>query len=84
MLSRILEKLAEEAGDDQILVKVNTEIQPEIAMQYGIWSIPNVKMFVEGEVTGELIGATPEGQIMDWLNENLPIDMNSISWPETW
>ncbi len=76
MLSPILEKLPKEAGDDRILVKLNTEIQPETAMQYGIRSIQNVKMFVEGEVTGELIGATPKGQIMNWLNENLPIDRN--------
>ena len=76
MLSPVLEKLANEAGDDWILVKVNTEIQPDIAMQYSIRGIPNVKMFVGGEIAGEFIGAMPEGQIKDWLNENLPKDGN--------
>ena len=79
MLSPVLEKLAGEAGDAWILVKVNTEIQPEIATQYNIRGIPNVKMFVGGEVAGEFLGAMPEGQIKDWLKENLPKDGKSIS-----
>lgn len=79
MLSPVLEKLANEAGDDWILVKVNTEIQPEIAKQYNIRGIPNVKMFVGGEVAGEFLGAMPEGEIKDWLKENLPKDGKSIS-----
>jgi len=72
MLSPTLEKLAEDAGEDWILVKVNTELQPEIAMKYGIRSIPNVKMFYKGEISSEFVGAIPESEIIQYLAQNLP------------
>jgi len=36
-------------------------------------------MFVGGEVTGEFLGAMPEGQIKEWLSENIPKDGNPVS-----
>jgi len=71
-LSPTLEKLANEAGESWNLVKVNTESQQELAIQYGIRSIPNVKMFIDGEVAGEFIGALPEEDIKQWLELNIP------------
>ena len=71
-LSPTLEKLAEEAGDSWTLLKVNTESQPELAAEYGIRSIPNVKLFVNGEISGEFIGALPEEEIKRWLESNIP------------
>ena len=71
-LSPTLEKLAEEAGDSWTLLKVNTESQPELAVRYGIRSIPNVKLFVNGEISGEFIGALPEEEIKRWLESNIP------------
>ena len=72
MLSPTLEKLAEEAGEDWILVKVNTELQPDIAMKYSIRSIPNVKMFYKGKISSEFVGAIPESEINNYLDKNLP------------
>jgi len=72
MLSPSLEKLANEAGDSWNLIKVNTETQPELAAKYGIRSIPNVKLFVNGEISGEFIGALPEEEIKQWLESNIP------------
>ena len=73
-LSPTLEKLAEEAGNSWTLVKVNTELQQELAVKYGIRSIPNVKLFVNGEVSGEFIGALPEEDIKRWLESNIPAE----------
>ena len=72
LLSPTLEKIAEDAGEDWVLVKLNTEMQPDIAMRYGIRSIPNVKMFFKGEVSSEFLGAKPESEINQWLEQNLP------------
>ena len=72
MLSPTLEKLAEDAGEEWVLVKVNTELQPDIAMKYGIRSIPNVKMFYKGEISSEFVGAIPESEINQYLQQNLP------------
>ena len=71
-LSPTLEKLANEAGDSWNLVKVNTETQQDLAIKYGIRSIPNVKLFVNGELSGEFVGALPEEEIKQWLELNIP------------
>ena len=76
MIGPILEKLAnEEAAKPQPawqLVKVNTELYPAIAQAYRIQGIPNMKLFVDGAVSGELAGALPEPQMRAWLQEQLP------------
>jgi putative thioredoxin len=43
-----------------------------VAAQYQIRSIPNVKLFHQGKVIGEFVGALPERQIAQWLKKNLP------------
>lgn len=77
MLGPILEKLASQANGRWRLVKINTELQPEIAMQFGISSIPAVKMISEGNIIAEFIGALPEQNIVHWLDENLPTKSKS-------
>ncbi|MFQ5448104.1 MAG: thioredoxin [Saprospiraceae bacterium] len=72
MLGPVLEQLAEEQKDRWELVKVNTEEQPELAQEYGIRSIPNVKLFYGGKVVGEFAGALPKFQLEQWLAANLP------------
>ncbi|UCE08062.1 MAG: tetratricopeptide repeat protein [bacterium] len=77
MLGPILEKLANQANGRWRLVKINTELQPDIAMQFGISSIPAVKMVSEGEIIAEFVGALPEPQVLKWLDENLPTKSKS-------
>jgi len=72
MLGPIIESLAEEQADQWELVKVNTEEEYELAARYGIRSIPNVKMFYQGEVVAEFAGALPRASILRWLEEHLP------------
>jgi putative thioredoxin len=72
MLSPVLEKLAGQSIGEWTLAKVNTEELPDVAREYGIRSIPNVKMFYGGKVIGEFVGALPENMILQWLKQNLP------------
>ncbi len=72
VLGPILEQIAEEHKDRFVLVKVNTEEQPELAQQYRIMGIPNVKLFVKGKVVNEFSGALPRQAILKWLDENIP------------
>ncbi len=72
MLSPVLERLAQKANGRWILAKVNTEEHPELAYQYGVRSIPNVKLFVDGQVVDEFVGALPEYVIERWLQQVLP------------
>ncbi len=74
VLGPTIEALADEQKDRWSLVKLNTEEHQELAMQYGIRSIPNVKMFHRGAVIAEFAGALPRRQIMQWLDEYLPTE----------
>ncbi|MEL6676557.1 MAG: thioredoxin [Bacteroidota bacterium] len=71
-LGPLIEQMASEAAGAWELVKVNTEEQQDIAQQYQIMSIPAVKMFWQGQVKGEFVGALPRHQIDQWLKQNLP------------
>ena len=72
ILGPVLEKLAEKHKDRWVMVKVNTEKHPQLAGEYGIRSIPNVKLFVDGEAIDEFVGVLPEGRILQWLDYALP------------
>lgn len=71
-LGPIIEDLAAQAEGRWELVKVDIEAQPEVATDYGVMSIPAVKMFHDGKVVGEFVGALPAGAIRDWLERTLP------------
>lgn len=72
VLGPVLEQLAEEQKDRWELVKVSTEEHPGLAKEYGIRSIPNVKLFHRGKVVNEFAGALPKFQLEQWLSENIP------------
>ena len=72
MLSPVLEKLAEKHKGEWELKKLNTEQFPDVATRYEIQSIPNVKLFSEGMVVNEFVGALPETSIEQWLRAALP------------
>ncbi len=63
MLAPVLEHLAGEAGTRWELAKVNTDEHPDLAGQYGIASIPNVKLFRDGKVVNEFTGFLPEAEL---------------------
>jgi len=72
MLGPVLEKLAGESTGRWKLVKVNTDQNQEISMQYGIRGIPAVKLFSGGQVIDEFTGALPEHAVRQWLDKALP------------
>jgi putative thioredoxin len=72
-LGPILEKVA--AEDDETtftLAKVNTDLNPSVAQRYRISGIPAVKLFIDGEVAAEFVGALPETEVRRWLAEAIP------------
>ncbi|MCX8019277.1 MAG: thioredoxin [Chitinophagaceae bacterium] len=72
MIGPVLEELHREANGKWKLIKVNTDEQPELMYKYGIRGIPALKLFYEGKIIGEQVGALPKHLLKRWLNDILP------------
>ena len=59
MLAPAFEKLAETYGNDIDFAKVNVDELPDVAIQYGIRSIPTLLLLRKGKVVEQLVGARP-------------------------
>jgi thioredoxin 1 len=57
MVGPVLEKLAADHPDAVTVVKVNVDVNQELAAKFGIMSIPTVILFSGGKLKTQLIGA---------------------------
>ena len=65
----ILDELSTEYVGKLKVVKVDTEASPEIAMAYGITSIPTMHFFKDGAVVKTLVGARPKAALQAQFDE---------------
>ncbi|MCU7893209.1 MAG: thioredoxin [Candidatus Thiodiazotropha sp. (ex Ustalcina ferruginea)] len=77
-LMPLLAKLADDYQGQFILAKVNTEQQQQLATHFQIRSIPSVKLFHNGEVVDEFMGALPEAEIRQFLNKHIPRESDAL------
>jgi len=70
-LAPVLEKLADEFQGRFLLVKIDTDQEQEIARQFGIRSLPTVKLFKDGAAVDEFLGAQPESQVRALLERHV-------------
>lgn len=75
----IIEKLANEAAGKWKLIKIDTEEHSEIAAEWGIRGIPNLKLFYKGKVIADLAGAMDEPEMRNWLAEKLPSEAELLT-----
>lgn len=68
-LMPLLTHLAEVYGGQFILAKINIDEQQDLAMRFGVRSVPTVKIFRNGEMVDEFLGALPESAIRDFLDK---------------
>lgn len=69
MMSPVIEDLAKEVGDAFVVGKLNVDENPEKAQEYGIMSIPTLKVFVGGKVVKELSGVQTAEALKTALEE---------------
>jgi thioredoxin 1 len=65
MVSPILEKFATEYAGKLIVAKVNTDDNPQWAMQFGVQGIPTMLFVSGGKVVHQQVGAVPEPYLRD-------------------
>ena len=74
-LGPVLEKMAGEYAGEFILVKANTEENPQSASEFQVQGIPAVYAVVNEKVVEMFNGALPETQIRVWLDRVISIGL---------
>ena len=65
MVSPILAKFANEYAGKLVVAKVNTDDNPQWAMQFGVQGIPTMLFVSGGKVVHQQVGAVPEPYLRD-------------------
>lgn len=68
MIAPIVEEIAEE-NEHIILAKVDVDQEPELAIRYGISSIPTLLVFENGEKKAQMIGFRPKADILKLIED---------------
>ncbi|MDP4000833.1 MAG: thioredoxin [bacterium] len=63
MVSPIISQIAEEMKDKIKVGKLNVDKQSQTAQKYNVSSIPTMKIFKDGKVINEIIGAAAKNAI---------------------
>lgn len=71
LLAPLLEEVVREFKGKVVLAKANVDDCRKKALEYGVASIPNVKLFKGGKVVAEFVGLRPKGFVEEWLRKNL-------------
>ena len=71
-LTPILEKLAQEYNGRFLLAKINADEQQGLAGQFGVRSLPTLKLVVQGQIAEELVGLQSESAVRALIDKYLP------------
>ena len=71
MIAPIIEERANDYDGKAKMCKVNTDEAQDLAVQFGVRSIPTILFFKDGELKAQLIGAQSKQIIADKLNSLL-------------
>ncbi|MEO8065256.1 MAG: thioredoxin [Candidatus Doudnabacteria bacterium] len=63
MVSPAVSQLAEEMKDLLKVGKLNVDENPKTTQTYQIFSIPSLKVYKDGKILGEMVGAMPKAVI---------------------
>lgn len=71
MMGPILDNLAEEMGNTAVIAKINVDENLDKASEYQIMSIPNLKIFKNGEIVEEISGMSNVDHLKELLQKYL-------------
>lgn len=67
MIAPALEEISEEMNGQVKITKLNIDENQDMAMKYGVRSIPMLILFKGGEPMATQVGAAPKGKLSDWI-----------------
>lgn len=68
MIAPALDEISEEMAGKVKIVKVNIDENPDLAVEYGVRSIPMLLAFKGGQKVDEMVGAKPKSGLQSWVN----------------
>lgn len=68
MLGPIIEELANEI-DDVKICKLDVDANQDLAIEYGVMSIPTLILFKNGEVSNKSVGLVSKSEIMNMIGK---------------
>ncbi|MCX8056250.1 MAG: thioredoxin [Ignavibacteria bacterium] len=71
LIAPVIEELAKEYNGKMKFAKLDVDVNPKTAMQYGIRSIPTLMIFKDGKVVSSLIGAVPKPKLVEEISKVL-------------
>ncbi len=73
----LLDKLVHEFRGKFLLVNVNTDEHRRVARDYGVTSLPTLKLFLHREVAETVHGYQPENELRNMLNKHVARDSDA-------
>ncbi len=71
LIAPIVEELGQQYQGKLKVYKVDVDQEQQLAVQYGIMSIPTLLLFKNGQVVEQIVGALPKGAIEQKLAKHL-------------
>jgi thioredoxin 1 len=68
MIAPALDEIATEMGGKITIAKVNIDENQDLAVRYGVRSIPTLMIFKDGEVADMKVGAAPKTALSSWIS----------------
>ena len=69
MMSPVIDEIAEEMKETVKVGKINVDENQDLAMEYGVMSIPTIVVLKNGEVQKTFVGVTDKEEIKHAINE---------------
>ncbi len=71
MMAPAVDEVAEAYEGKVIVAKMNVDDNPQTPAKYGVRGIPNLKLFRDGKVVDEVVGAVPRQKLEEMLRKVL-------------
>lgn len=68
MMGPVIDEIAEEVSGIKV-GKVNVDEEPELAMKYGVMSIPMLIVLENGQVVNKSLGAVPKENVLSLIGK---------------
>ena len=71
MVGPVVEQIAQTHSDKIKVVKLNVDENQDIAMKYGVQSIPSLMVFNKGKEINRTVGAAPKETYLKFIDDSL-------------